>query len=217
MATSAGAGKRRGSKPAAKSDNARDRLVDAALSLAARQGWRHTGLAEVAAEAGLTLAELRALCASKLGILAMWQRRIDQAALAGAGAEAAEETPRDRLFDVLMRRFEALQPHRAALRAILRDARGDPAVLLALPMLVNSMAWMLEAAGQSGAGWRGRMHAHLLAGLYLSVLRTFLDDESADLATTMAALDSRLRRAEAALGLAKARTASQALSHCKNF
>jgi AcrR family transcriptional regulator len=202
MAKSVSPRKRRGGKAAAGSPDAKDRLLDAALSLAARQGWRRTGLAEIAAEAGLSLAEAHAACASKLGLLALFHRRIDQAALAG-GAATTDEPPRDRLFDVLMRRFEALQPHRAALKAILRDSRGDPAALLGLPMLANSMTWMLEAAGVGG-GWRGRLHAQLLTALYISVLRIFLDDESADLATTMAALDSRLRRAEAWLGLTTA-------------
>ena len=201
MAKSAGTGKRRGGEAAAPSGDARDRLVDAALSLAARQGWQRTGLAEIAAEAGLSLAEARAACASKLAILAHFHRRIDHAVLA-RGAAAGDDTPRDRLFDVLMRRFEALQPHRPALKAMLRDSAGDPAALFALPMLINAMAWMLEAAGISSGGWRGRMRMYLLAGLYLSVLRTFLDDDSADLAATMAALDSRLRRAEGWLSLA---------------
>ena len=48
--------------------------------------------------------------------------------------------------------------------------------------------------------WRGRLRANLLAGLYLSVLRVFLGDDSADLTQTMAALDRRLRRAESFLG-----------------
>jgi hypothetical protein len=55
---------------------------------------------------------------------------------------------------------------------------------------------MLEGAGISVAGWRGRLRPHLLAGLYLSVFRIFLDDDSADLAKTMAALDRSLRRRE---------------------
>ncbi len=180
--------------------SAEDRLVDAALALAARQGWRDTGLGEIAAEAGLPLGEAYAACPSKLAILAAFHQRIDRAALA-AGAAEQDAAPRDRLFDVLMRRFDALQPHKPALRAILRDGMGDPLALLGLPALLRSMAWMLEAAGISAAGWRGRLRANLLAGLYLSVLRVFLGDDSTDLAQTMAVLDRRLRRAESFLGV----------------
>jgi AcrR family transcriptional regulator len=199
MAKRAGA-RRAGAGPEPKSAvTAEDRLVDAALALAARQGWRETGLGEIAVEAGLPLDQAYAACRSRLAILAALHRRIDRAALAGASA-AQDEPRRDRLFDILMRRFDALQPHRAALRAIVRDSLGDPLGLLAVPALLRSMAWMLEAAGLASAGWRGRLRVHVLAGLYLSVLRVFLDDDTADLTKTMAALDRRLRRAESLLG-----------------
>jgi AcrR family transcriptional regulator len=172
-----------------------NRLIDAALTLAARQGWRDTSLAEIAAEAALPLHEAYALHSSKLGILNAFLRRIDRAALAGVTAESGEPW-RDRLFDVIMRRFDALQMHKAGLRAMLRDSWGDPLTVLAAPALLRSMAWMLESAGLSAAGWRGRLRVHCLAGLYLSVLRVFFEDDSPDLTKTMAALDRRLRRAE---------------------
>lgn len=206
MAKRAERGKAKAAPANAHAAGAEDRLVDAALSLTARQGWRDTGMGEIAAEAGLPLAEAYAACPSKLAVLAVFHRRIDRAALAG-GAADSDEPPRDRLFDVLMRRFDALRPHKAALRVILRDGVGDPLALLGLPALLQSMGWMLEAAGISAAGWRGRLRANLLAGLYLSVLRVFLRDDSADLTQTMAALDRRLRRAESFLGATGARRA----------
>jgi AcrR family transcriptional regulator len=196
-------------KAAAKSGtSAKDRLVDAALTLAARQGWRRTGMAGIAAEAGLSLAEAYAAAPSKLALLAAFHRRVDQAALAAA-ADGAEPA-RDRLFDVLMRRFDALAPHRPALRSILRDSLGDPAAVLGVPTVVCSMGWMLEAAGVSTAGLRGRLRSQLLTGLYLSVLRVFLDDDSTDLARTMALLDQRLRWGESWLGLGRAEPAEAA-------
>ena len=174
-----------------------ERMLGAALTLAAQRSWRDVGLAEIAKEAGLSLAEAYAACGSKLQVLAALNRRVDRAALA---ASEPEGLPRERLFDVLMRRFDALQPHRPALRSILRGSAGDPAALFAVPSLLRSMAWMLEAASLGATGWRGVVRAHVLAGVYLSVLRVFLGDESADLAATMAALDRRLRAAEGLLG-----------------
>jgi AcrR family transcriptional regulator len=204
MARRSGAGKA-AAKPTA---SAQDRLVDAALSLAARQGWRRTGMAAIAAEAGLSLGEAYAAAPSKLALLAAFHRRVDETALAIAADGA--EPGRDRLFDVLMRRFDALAPHRPALRSILRDSLGDPAAVLGLPALLHSMGWMLEAAGISAGGLRGRLRCHLLTGLYLSVLRGFLDDESTDLARTMALLDQRLRWGESWLGLGRAEPAEAA-------
>jgi AcrR family transcriptional regulator len=204
MAKRAGAAKSGATKAGAgdqgRADDAEGRLVDAALRLAVQQGWRRVGLAAVAAEAGLPLDQAYAACPSKLAILAAFHRRIDRVALAGPAIEG-DASGRDRLFDILMRRFDALQPHKAALGAILRDSIGDPSVLLDAPAVLRSMAWMLEAAGLSAAGWRGGLRTQLLAGLYFLVLRDFLDDDSADLTKTMAALDRRLRRAQSLLGI----------------
>jgi len=187
----------RENRGSARPGDAIERMLDAALALATQRDWSGIGLAEIAKGAGLSLTEAYAACRSKLALLAALNRRIDRAALA---APDPEGLPRERLFDVLMRRFDALQPHRPALRSMLRGSVGDPAALLAVPSLLRSMAWMLEAAGLGASGWQGRLRAHVLAGVYLSVVRVFLGDDSPDLAATMAALDRRLRGAEGLLG-----------------
>ena len=178
------------------------RIVDAALALAAREGWRRVSLAAIAAEAGMSVLELYAVYRSKAAILDGFHRRIDAAALAGVDS-VADERPRDRLFDIVMRRFDALSPHKDAVDAVARDAVADPlAALCGVPSLLNSMSWMLEAAGVSASGWIGRVRVKLLLGIYLSVFRVWLSDDSPDMTRTMAALDSRLRHAERWLGLA---------------
>jgi AcrR family transcriptional regulator len=188
--------RRRARRPPA---DPKQRLIAAALELAASKGWRQTSLAEIAAAAEIPLDETYALFRSKAALLREFRRGIDAAVL-GQRAPAASDPPRDRLFDVLMRRFEALKPHRAGLRAILRDMVGDPAMLHGLQGLVRSMSWMRAAARLPVTGCWGRLAAQLTAGLYLSVLPVFLRDESTDLGSTMAALDRRLRQAETVLG-----------------
>jgi AcrR family transcriptional regulator len=185
----------------ARKTDARRRIVDSALALAAREGWASTSLSQIAAEAGMALLEVHGHFRSKTAIFEALLMRIDAEVLAGESPDG--EKPRDRLFDTLMRRFDALAPHKDAVRNMLRDAPADPVgTLAAAPSLVQSMAWMLEASGVGGAGLGGRARAHLLAGIYLSVLRVWLDDDSADAMKTMAALDRRLRTFETWLGLA---------------
>jgi AcrR family transcriptional regulator len=180
----------------------RDRILDAALTLAEREGWRNAPLGAIAAEAGVPLNELYSQFRSRAAILSGLMARTDAEVLAQAPPADSDESPRDRLFEVLMRRFEALKPHRAALKAIARDLAVDPpTALCGAPAFLRSMAWMLEAVGVSTAGIRGRLRVRALALLYLCVLRVFVADDSGDLAKTMAALDRRLRQAEPWLGL----------------
>src|ERR1700680_2376129 len=119
---------------AAAQPSERDRIIDAALRLTAQQGWRRLSLAAIAAEAGLPILTLYRTFPSKPAILCGFSRRIDEAVLAApldheAPAEAladADERPRDRVFDLLMRRFDALNPHRAALEVLGRELLTDP-------------------------------------------------------------------------------------------
>ncbi len=176
-----------------------DRVIEAALALAAASGWRKLELIDIAKEAGLTMSELRSVFPSKAAILAGFVRRTDERVLAGGGAggKAEDSTARDRLFDVLMRRFDVLQPDRNAVRAIIRASLCDPLAVLCMgPMLLCSMAWMLEAAGLSSAGLNGALRTKGLALVYLVALRAWLKDDSTDLAKTMAVLDRGLRQAE---------------------
>ena len=185
---------------AARSDDPQARVVAAALPLAASRGWRRASLAEIAAESRLSLAQLHALYRGKPMILAACLRHFDQAALDGP-KPGLKDKPRELLFEVLMRRFDALKPHRKAVASMLRDSIGDPAALLGFKRLLVSMGWMLEAAGISSAGLAGKARRKILALVYISVLIVFLNDSSADLAKTMAALDRRLSLAQAWLGL----------------
>ena len=173
-----------------------DRIVDAALALAARRGWKAVALRDVAAEAGLALSAVHRRTPSLEAILKALIARVDQTVLAGPKPDPAAGV-RDRLFDVLMRRLDALAPHKAGVRAIVHDLAADPLAALRLgPRMAGSMAWMLEAAGIDGGGWRGRLRANGLVVVYLATLRVWLGDEGVDGAKTMAALDRALRQGE---------------------
>lgn len=172
-----------------------DRAIDALMTLVASRGWRHVSPVDVAAEAGLSLAELYALYPTKTAILAGFVRRVDQATF--AARPEPEGKVRDRLFDLLMRRFEALKPHRAALKELARAGLRDGALPLSMgPRFLNAMRWIADAAGVDTAGLIGVVRVKGLAAAYLWTFRTFLDDDSEDLARTMAALDRALGRCE---------------------
>jgi AcrR family transcriptional regulator len=184
--------------------------IDAALELAAQQGWRHTSLADIAAAANMPIGDLYQQYPSKMAILAGFIRRVDLALLNGtAAADHSDEGPRDRLFEVIMRRLDLLQPHREALAAILRDPAAV-ACGLAHPGR-RALRWMLTAAGIESDGPIGRLRRAGLGLIYLETLRIWLKDDSSDLAKTMAALDRRLRQAENLLRLLPGRRRAAAV------
>jgi AcrR family transcriptional regulator len=174
----------------------RDAAIAALLELLAEKRFHEIDLADVAQRADISLADLRDLFSSTLAIFAAHVKDNDRKVLAGGDADMAEEPPRDRLFDVLMRRIEIMAPHRAAIRSLMRSAACNPGLALALNALaVNSQQWMLTAAGISAAGPRGIVRAQGMAVLFGDVLRTFVDDDD-DNTRTMAALDRALARGQ---------------------
>ena len=175
----------------------RDRVVDALLALAAERRFEDIGLSDIAVRAVISLAELRRAFDHKLDVLAAFTRRIDAQTLEGLDPGMAGEPARERLFDVLMRRFELLRPHREALRSITRGLARDPLLRLAWSRVaVGSAIWMLEGAEIETAGWLGRLRAQGLVFAWARAFRVFLDDDDPGLARTMAELDRRLREGE---------------------
>src|SRR5262245_32053694 len=184
-------------RPVSRNKPERERIIEAFMALLADKRFERIGFAEIATAAEVSLADLRTTFPSTLAIFAAQVRETDRAVLAGGDAEMAEEPPRERLFDVLMRRLEVLAPHKAAVRSLARSAARNPGLALALNSLaVRSQQWMLTAADISASGPRGMIRAQGLAVLFASVLRTWIDDDDPGLARTMAALDRALARGQ---------------------
>jgi ubiquinone biosynthesis protein COQ9 len=170
-------------------------LVDAAFALGAEKGWRHVSAAAAARYAELDLARARLRFPHTGAVLKQFGRLADAAALKGALEDASV---RDILFDILLRRFDFLQTHRAGVLALLKALPACPPLALALAeMNLTSMGWLLEGAGVDATGLRGAARKRGLLLVWLYGMQAWARDESEDLAATMAAVDKALARAEA--------------------
>jgi hypothetical protein len=183
-------------------------LIHAAFAETAATGWAGVSVASAARAAGLALDRARQRFPSRAAILLRLGQLADRHAL----VDMPDTGPaRERLFDVLMRRFDALQPNRDGIRALLHALPTDPAAALLLADTTRrSMAWMLEAAGIEATGLAGILRTQGLVAVWLYTLRAWAKDDSADLSATMAALDRALSRAEQfANVLARAKPAAE--------
>lgn len=172
--------------------------LDAAMTLAAIKGWNNVTLMDIAEESGLTLQQVRDAVGSRHGVLRTLAARADQVMLSAVDVDWRDESIRDRLFTLLMARFDYLKDKREGLRAMLAAVPGDPGAALAAAAGpgISSMKLTLEAADLSTAGIRGALRVRALGVAYALVVRTFLDDDSEDMSKTMAALDRRLSSLE---------------------
>jgi ubiquinone biosynthesis protein COQ9 len=172
------------------------KLVQAALELAASRPWSDVTLLDIAEAAGVPLAVVRQSFGAKSQIVAALMRAVDEDVLRKADKRTQGQPVRDTLFEVLMARFDALQPYKPAVKSI--AAAGQVDTTLIMPFL-NSQRWMLAAAGVDADGPAGLLRTAGLGAVYRSAFNTWLDDDDPGLARTMAALDQRLRRGERTL------------------
>lgn len=197
-------------------DNAFDNaLIAAVFEQAALFGWADVNIAAAAREAGLPLDRTRARFPGRGAVLLRFGVIADQAALR---APSTEPSARERLFDILMLRFDALQQHRDGIRELMRAMRTDPGTTMLLyGATLRSMKWMLDGAGIPSGGVVGALRVHGLLALWTYALRAWEQDDSPDLAATMAAVDRGLDRALQAEGILPGRAPSSAAEAAEVF
>ena len=177
----------------------KNRVLDAALALAAEQGWQDVSFGEIIAKAKVDMAEAHEYFDDKTDILIAYGRRIDRQVLDNISKSNDELSMREKLFDLLMERFDVLNENRKAVLSILNSFKDDPKqAVLSFPHLGKSMSRFLEAAAIETDGLLGAAKVTGLIGVYLYTVRTWKEDESPDMAKTMAALDKALDYAESA-------------------
>lgn len=182
------------SKPAA---SPRDRIVDALMDLAAEQPFEDVTISQIAERAGVSLADFRDIFVSKGAVLAAFNRRIDRIVLDGTTGDMADENTKERLFDILMRRFDALSPYRASIESIVNWARREPIAAARLnTMALNSMRFMMEAAGAESEGAVGALKMQGLTLAWARLVNVWLNDDDPGLSATMAELDRTLKRGD---------------------
>jgi len=169
--------------------------VEAALALAETRKWSDLTLAEIAAEAGLSLQDFHTR-ADKDDLTAGVERSFD--AGMSEGSVEDDETARTRLFDVIMMRFEAMERVRDGTMSYLRWRDGSiDGLALRLKARSATAKWALACAGLDGASGVPRgLQIAALGWAIAQAERAWREETSEDLGRTMAALDAELIKIE---------------------
>ncbi len=177
------------------------KLVTAALTLAERHGWNGVTPARLARATRLP----PSIAAAFLADPTQTMRAIADAMTAAAIGEYrhdAGNSPRERLFELMMGRFDRLQRHRGGILALQRTARNDPRLLAAIVQAIYpQFTTLLQTARIKSEPPRRQLIAAALVAMHGVTFCVWQQDDSADMARTMAALDRQLKRAEALMNL----------------
>ena len=180
-------------------DQARRALGAAALSMLAELPYGEITIEAIIERAGVEAELAHRLYQDRLDMVATGLCHFDRdltEQLAKDLADDADASVREKIFEALLQRFEAYRAHKPALEALHRAARSNPRIALMLAdCLTRAMRQILGAVGGGGQGLGGLMRAKGLAGVYLVVMKDWLNDDSPDLALTARCLDQRLNTA----------------------
>ena len=166
------------------------------MKMVAEQSWSQVDLQELANQCGIKYSALRGNYSDQKEILKDFMTMIDQEVLENISFEEDEDSSaKDRLFDILMARFDALKPYRIGIKQLLCVVKSDPCFALMMNKFsAKSMRWMLDGAKIPTRGFKGTAKVQGLVLIYSRVVCIWLNDEDKGLPKTMAALDRELNR-----------------------
>lgn len=171
-------------------------LVKVAFRLLAERGWERFSFAELARRAALPLAEIYSALPDRPALLRVLGRRLDSEMLAIDMADLDGMSPRERVFELIMRRLDAMGPYKEGLRRLAREAGREPPLLAAACCNLDRLSRRLvDVATIEGPTMR-KMARRATGGVYLRAFQVWLDDDTPDMAKTLAELDRRLQQAE---------------------
>lgn len=180
-------------------DEASPDLIKLAFALLAEHGWRRFSFAELARRAGVPLTAIYAELPDQAALLRALGRRLDAEMLALDMTELDGMTPRERVFELVMRRLDAMADYKEGLRTIARETLREPMLLATACCNVDRLSRrLLDAASTEGGPCMAKAARRVMGAIYVRAFNVWLDDDTPDMARTLAELDRRLQQAESA-------------------
>ena len=173
-----------------------DQLIEAALKRAVQHRWHSLSMADLSSDTGIDFNEIHTVFSNRAMILKGYIHRLDHRVL-DHYEEGETDSTRDKIFDLMMRRFDEFHKDKLAIKEITKQARNEPDTLCITGCgLWHSMRKLLKTAGVRISGVHGRLRIQALSLVFAKIFRIWLEDETDEMSKTMAALDKELERAE---------------------
>lgn len=190
-----------------KADTA-ERILEEALALAEEVGWGKVRLRQVAERMDVPLAAVLEHYRDLDGVADAWFAKGWQAMLQPPPDDFTEMPPPDRLHLILMRWFDALEPHRRVTGEMISEKLWYAHPHHWVPAIFNlsrTILWLREAALLDAPGRQRQIEEIGLTTLFLATLRAWLRDDTEGQEKTRTFLRNRLAAADRIMALAVVR------------
>ena len=181
----------------------RKKILDSVLTLLDQgESWGNISFDQIAKEVNVSATDVTSIFADKNDIFPSLLTRVDAQMEQECDNHLLKEKPHDRVFEVFMIRFDILNQNRIAWRHLFFETfKNPPLFRKALPHFHNSMDIVLRICDLNGRNGTSPLplRTGALALVYLNAVRVWLNDETTDMAPTMAELDRGLTRLDKVL------------------
>lgn len=176
-----------------------DKIISATFKLAETTPWHAITMDKIAKAANIKDSTLNDNFSSRLSILSAFNHQLDEQTMKTFSEIKSTESIRDQIFEMLMDRFDSLEPYKIALSSIYKETVPNDlqAGYFGFNHLRNTMRIILNIVGIPSHTPLGRVKINVLGVIFFRSFKTWLKDESSDKAQTMAILDKDLAKVEA--------------------
>ena len=179
-------------------ENKKEKLIILGFKLIEKKGWKYFSLKSLAKENKSDLESIKNFFKNKSQFLVSFSEMIDNKVLANVDKEEFNKNSiKDNLFELIMLRFENLNPYKTGLKILLSDLKKSPVELKKImKKVLDSMDLFLEIANVKNNYLMDFIKVNIIFIIYSYVFNVWLDDQSSEMSKTMVELDKWLSKAE---------------------
>ena len=183
-----------------KTNNREHELIKEAFVVIERVGWDKFSLLDLLKKEKITEKEVNSFFKNKSDVIDKFSIMIDSVVESKINVDDFRiSSKKDNLFELIMIRLEEMKIYKKSLKKIIDSAKKNPTLLSRISNnVMNTMDFYLELTSCYNDTPIDFLKKNTLFFIYSFAFRTWLKDETDDLASTMAELDRLLTMSEMA-------------------
>ena len=183
-----------------KTNNKEHELIKEAFVVIERVGWDKFSILDLLKKKKITKKEVNSFFKNKSDVIDKFSIMIDSVVESKINIDDFRiSSKKDNLFELIMIRLEEMKIYKKSLKKIIESAKKNPILLSRISNnVMNTMDFYLELTSCYNDTPIDFLKKNTLFFIYSFAFRTWLKDETDDLASTMAELDRLLTMSEMA-------------------
>jgi hypothetical protein len=173
-------------------------IINKSFELIEKIGWERFSFQKLSGKEKIPLNFLKTNYKCKYTVIEKFSQMIDRQVESNIRADdLMDSSIKDKLFELIMLRFDELESFKKALKNIFLSTKKNPLLISIISKnLLNSFDFYLEVSNSYQNSPTDIFKKNFLLLIYSLVFETWLNDNSEDLSKTMSQLDKYLSIAE---------------------